>query len=78
MSLSIKLTKLTIKQFDGENVINVISALPGATQRLTMSGMLPPHLLIILYRIFQSPSCVQFNCFFAAVYARAKKPMSCS
>jgi hypothetical protein len=70
MSLSIKITKLTIKQFDGENVIKVISALRGATQRLTMSGMLPPHLPIILYRIFQSSSCVQFNNFFAALYAR--------
>jgi hypothetical protein len=70
MSLSIKITNLTIKKFDGENVIKVISSLRGATQRLTMSGMLPPHLPIILYRIFQSSSCVQFNNFFAALYAR--------
>ena len=70
MSLSIKITNLTIKKFDGENVIKVISALRGATQRLTMSGMLPPHLPIILYRVFQSSSCVQFNNFFSALYAR--------
>jgi hypothetical protein len=70
MFLSIKITKLTIKQFDGENVIKVISALRGACQRHTMSGMLPPHLPIILYKIFQSSSCVQFNSFFAALYAR--------
>lgn len=70
MSLSIKLTKLTIQQFEGENVISVISALRGATQRLTMSGMLPPHLPIIIYKIFQSSTCVAFNNFFAALYAR--------
>jgi hypothetical protein len=57
MSLSIKLSNLTIQQFTRENVILVISALHGATERLRMSGMLPPHLPIILCKIFQSSTC---------------------
>jgi hypothetical protein len=71
MSLSIKISNLTIQQFTGENLISVISALRGATaERLKMSGMLPPHLPIILYEIFRSLTCIKFNNFFAALYAR--------
>jgi hypothetical protein len=70
MSLSIKISNMTIQQFTGENVISVINALRGATERLKMSGMLPPHLLFILYRIFQSSTCAKFKNFFAALYAR--------
>jgi hypothetical protein len=70
MSLSIKISNMTIQQFTGENVISVISAVRGATERLKMSGMLPPHLPIILYKIFQSSTCIKFNNFFAALYAR--------
>jgi hypothetical protein len=32
--------------------------------------MLPPHMSLIVYRIFQSSSCTPFNAFFAALYAR--------
>ena len=70
MALSIKMSTMTIQQFHGENVIAVISALRGATQRLKMSNMLPPHMPIILYCIFQSSTCEKFNNFFAALYAR--------
>jgi hypothetical protein len=70
MALSIRLSTLTIKGFDGENVPRVISFLRGATQRLKMSNMLPPHLSLMVYRILQSSSCIPFNAFFAALYAR--------
>jgi hypothetical protein len=70
MALSICISNMTIKSFDGENVPRVISFLRGATQRLTMSAMLPPHMSLTVYRIFQSSSSTPFNAFFAALYAR--------
>jgi hypothetical protein len=70
MTLSLSISTLTIKSFDGENVSRVISFLRGATQRLKMSSMLPPHMSLIVYRIFQSSSYTAFNAFFAALYAR--------
>ena len=70
MTLSIHLTKLTIKQFEGEDVLKLISFLRGAIQRLTMNDMLPPHMPYLIYQMFQTSSCEQFNSFFASLYAR--------
>ena len=70
MTLSIRLTKLTIKQFEGEDVLKLISFLRGAIQRLTMNDMLPPHMPYLIYQMFQTSSCEQFNSFFASLYAR--------
>ena len=70
MSLSIHVSNMTLKQFPGEDVTKAISVLRGAIQRLKMSHMLPPHMPLILFRIFQSSSCVGFTNFFAALYAR--------
>ena len=66
MALSVRITKLSIKQFDGEDVIKVISFLRGAIQRLTMNNMLPPH----MYNILQSSSTEKFNAFFDSLYAQ--------
>ena len=70
MTLSIRLTKLTIKQFDGEDVLKLISFLRGAIQRLKMNDMLPPHMPYLVYQMLQTSSCTTFNGFFASLYAR--------
>ena len=63
MLLSFKVTKMTVKQFPGENMFKLISFMRGAIQRLTMNKMLPPHMTLVIFQVMQTSSCAKFNIF---------------
>jgi hypothetical protein len=77
MALSMCISSLTIKGFDGENVPGVISFLRGATQRLKMSGMLPPHLSLI-FTVFYNRRAVYRSTPSSLLCMLVRRSMSCS
>ena len=78
MTISIKLTTLKLTNFEGKNVIQAISIFRGIIERLKMCDMLPPHLVEVLFKFFQSSSCEQYNQFFANIYAQQEALCFCS
>jgi hypothetical protein len=69
-ALSLKVQSLKIRDFEGENVLRVISFLRGALSRLRVVNMVPPDTEFILFEIFQSTTCQKFNLFFTTWYTQ--------
>ena len=56
-----RLEKLTLGDFDGENVKNSISLIRGAIGLLDNNNALPPDIVDIIFRIMKTSSTTEFN-----------------
>lgn len=69
-AIALKLTRMRIKDYPGEDIGTVVGHIRGAVTRLRMCNMLPPNIDHIVLGILQTASSFKFCQFFAALHSR--------